>query len=531
MRKNYFLLFHFISLIAFSQAPNIQWQKTLGGNSIDILKSVYEKNGNFYIAGFSNSPISGDKTNVNGSNNTNDIWALSLNSSGAIIWQNSYLHSNPNNLLQDNLASLRYFDNSFFFGVTYDDFDVWMSRVHKFNENGIFQNIVFPGKDDNCSGINYATNYDVVTTDYFKTTDGGYFFSGTNGGLFMTCGGFSNYFISKSSSTNYNSVIWNNEFSASNYEELKATIETNDGGFLLVGMSNSNSSGDKTENSNGGFDYWLIKVNSSGNIVWQNTIGGNLNDEPKSVVQTTDGGYLILGNSNSNTSGDKSDNSKGEADFWLVKIDANGIVVWNKTIGGNLDDIASKIISTNDGNFMLLGNSKSTVFGDKTEISRGEFDIWIVKVNPSGTILWDKTIGGSLDDLSYDIIQTSDNGFLIASTSSSNISSEKTENTRGNKDYWVLKLEPESLSTQENNSFSNIQIYPNPTNGILTIDFGGFQEVVSVTLTNMLGQLISERSFSKISEKQIQLNEPNGIYFLEIKNEKNENKVFKILKQ
>ena len=218
MKKNYFLLVHFISLIAFSQAPNIQWQKTFGGNSIDILKSVYEKNENFYIAGFSNSTISGDKLAVNGSNDTNDIWALSLNPAGAILWQNSYLHSNPNNLLQDNLASLRYFDNNFFFGVTYDDFDVWMSRVHKFNENGVFQNIVTPGKDDNCSGINYATYYDVITTDYFKTTDENYLFSGTNGGLFMTCAGFSNYFISKSSSTNYNTVIWNNEFSANNYE-------------------------------------------------------------------------------------------------------------------------------------------------------------------------------------------------------------------------------------------------------------------------------------------------------------------------
>ena len=296
-------------------------------------------------------------------------------------------------------------------------------------------------------------------------------------------------------------------------------------------MSNSNSSGDKTEDSNGGFDFWIIKVNSSGNIVWQNTIGGNLNDEPKSIVQTTDGGYLILGNSNSNSSGDKSENSKGESDFWLVKLDTNGAVIWNKTIGGNLEDIASKIISTNDGNFMLIGTSKSTVSGDKTEISRGDFDLWMVKVNPSGTILWDKTIGGSLDDLAYDIIQTSDNGFLIASTSSSNISGEKTENSRGDKDYWVLKLEPENLSIQENNSFSNIQIYPNPTNGILNIDFGSFEGTISVTLTNVLGQLISQYNFSQISEKQVQLKEPNGIYFLEIKNEKNENKVFKILKQ
>lgn len=530
MKKNYLLLFYFSSFIAFAQAPNIQWQKTFGGNSIDILKSVYERNGNFYLSGFSNSNVSGDKTLVNGATNTNDIWALSLNSSGTLLWQNSYLHSNPSDLLQDNIASLHYFDNAFFFGVTYDDFDVWMTRAHKFNDSGIYQGLIFPGKDDVCSGINYSSSYDVTATDYFKTSDGNYFFSGTNGNLFQTCGGFNNYFISKSSSTSYNSTIWSKEFSANNYEELKSTIETNDGGFLLSGTSNSTISGDKTENSNGGNDFWVIKTNSLGTIVWQNTIGGNLSDEPVSAIQTNDGGYLIAGSSNSSLSGDKTENSKGGFDYWIVKLDSNGNVIWDKTIGGNLDDKIAKIIPTSDGNYVLIGSSKSTISGNKTESNRGEFDIWMLKINSSGSILWDKTIGGNLDDNAYDVIQSSDNGYLIGATSTSTISGDKTENNRGNKDYWAVKLETDNLSIPENNSLSTILLYPNPTDGIITIDFGAFQETVSINTLNVLGQLISKHNFSQISEKQLQIDEPSGVYFLEIDNGNQDKKVFKIVK-
>ncbi|MBY0486271.1 MAG: T9SS type A sorting domain-containing protein, partial [Flavobacteriaceae bacterium] len=313
-------------------------------------------------------------------------------------------------------------------------------------------------------------------------------------------------------------------------EELKSTIETNDGGFLLSGTSNSTISGDKTENSNGGNDFWVIKTNSLGTIVWQNTIGGNLSDEPVSAIQTNDGGYLIAGSSNSSLSGDKTENSKGGFDYWIVKLDSNGNVIWDKTIGGNLDDKIAKIIPTSDGNYVLIGSSKSTISGNKTESNRGEFDIWMLKINSSGSILWDKTIGGNLDDNAYDVIQSSDNGYLIGATSTSTISGDKTENNRGNKDYWAVKLEADNLSIPENNSLSTILLYPNPTDGIITIDFGAFQETVSISTLNVLGQLISKHNFNQISEKQLQIDEPSGVYFLEIENGNQDKKVFKIVK-
>lgn len=529
--KNYYVTLLLLNCFnIFAQLPSIEWQKTLGGSGTDLLKSVAEKNNNFILAGFSNSPISGNKTSVNSSTSFNDIWTISLNTSGAINWQNAYTHSMPPNLLQDNLATLHFFDGSFFFGVTYDEFDVFMSRIHQFNENGSYQNLVFPGKDLNCVGT-IPSNYDVVTTDYFKTNDGNYIYSGTNGNISPTCSNHQiNYYIAKSASLSYNSVIWDSEFSGSANDILAATIETSDNGFLLIGASNSNIGNDKTENSKGDFDYWIIKTDNLGAITWQKTIGGSGKDEPKTVIQTPDGGYLIAGSSNSNTSGDKTENSKGGFDYWLVKLDSNGTVLWNKTIGGNQDDLFSKMIATNDGGYLLLGSSKSGISNDKTEDSRGLFDNWMVKINATGAVLWDKTIGGNLNDFGYDILQTSDSGFLMASTSNSEISGEKTEGSFGEKDYWVVKFSPENLAAFEHQNNASIEIAPNPTSGNFTVNFGTLQNNISVTVTNLLGQVITKSNFNAVTAVEMELQTEAGMYLVTVETENHQKSTFKIVK-
>ncbi|MBL0052461.1 MAG: hypothetical protein IPP29_13595 [Bacteroidetes bacterium] len=119
---------------------------------------------------------------------------------------------------------------------------------------------------------------------------------------------------------------------------LNSITPTPDGGYVLGGGSSSNISGDKTENSNGTYDYWVVKIDSLGAIVWQNTIGGNSNDELSSITPSPDGGYVLGGYSYSNISGDKTENSNGSYDYWVVKIDSLGAIVWQNTIGGSSDD-------------------------------------------------------------------------------------------------------------------------------------------------------------------------------------------------
>jgi hypothetical protein len=216
---------------------------------------------------------------------------------------------------------------------------------------------------------------------------------------------------------------------------------TKDSGFIIGGYSNSDKSGNKLENSKGGYDFWILLLKNKGAIPVQKTIGGNSTDQLSAVEQTTDGGYILGGTSSSNISGDKTENSKGADDYWIVKLDSNGNIQWDKTIGGNSYDKLKTIKQTNDGGYIAGGYSQSDMSGDKTENTRGFYDYWIVKLDANGNIQWDKTMGGGYTDQLNDIIQTNDDGYLLGGYSQSPISGEKTQSSRGLDDYWIVKLD------------------------------------------------------------------------------------------
>jgi len=129
-------------------------------------------------------------------------------------------------------------------------------------------------------------------------------------------------------------IEWQNTIGGNYYDQLNSIQQTSDGGYILGGWSDSNISGDKTEDSQGNYDYWVVKLDAAGNIQWQNTIGGNSVDYLTSIQQTTDGGYILGGWSNSGVSGDKTENSQGANDYWVVKLDPIGYIQWQNTIGG-----------------------------------------------------------------------------------------------------------------------------------------------------------------------------------------------------
>ncbi|MBZ0328526.1 MAG: T9SS type A sorting domain-containing protein [Altibacter sp.] len=235
-------------------------------------------------------------------------------------------------------------------------------------------------------------------------------------------------------------IIWQNTIGGSDDDRLYCMNKTADGGFILGGRSRSDISGDKTENSIGIGDYWVVKVNSNGLIEWQNTIGGSLDDHLYSISQTSDGGYILGGISNSNISGDKSENAMGIMDYWVVKINAFGSIEWENTIGGNGVDYMYSIEESLDGGYILGGKSNSNISGDKTENSLGEDDIWVIKINESGIIQWDNTIGGDSYDNLESLSVTTDGGYILGGSSSSGISGDKTEGNIGSSDFWVIKL-------------------------------------------------------------------------------------------
>lgn len=175
-------------------------------------------------------------------------------------------------------------------------------------------------------------------------------------------------------------------------KKLTSLIKTTDGGFLLCGTTNSPISGDITQSTYNLEDYCVFKTDSLGNVQWQKTFGSNGSDILTCVIQTNDGGYLLGGYSPSAAQGNRTENAIGEWDYWIVKIDANGIIEWDNTIGGIFDDKLGSILQTADGGYMLGGLSESNISGDKTENSKGGYDYWIVKMDSVGNIIWDKTI-------------------------------------------------------------------------------------------------------------------------------------------
>ncbi len=164
-------------------------------------------------------------------------------------------------------------------------------------------------------------------------------------------------------------VLWQNTIGGNWSDDLFSIIEITDGGYLLGGSSSSPIYGDKTEATQGGYDYWVVKLDGSGNILWQNTIGGSLTEYLNSVIQTTDGGYLLGGWSESDTSGDKTETSLG-ADYWVVKLDGSGNILWQNTIGGNDWDDLKSVIQTTDGGYLLGGYSESGISGTKPKLAR-----------------------------------------------------------------------------------------------------------------------------------------------------------------
>ena len=190
-----------------------------------------------------------------------------------------------------------------------------------------------------------------------------------------------------------------------------------------------------------GNDYWIVKTDSAGIVLWDQTIGGSATDYLYAVLETPEGGFLLGGYSYSGISGDKTEENLGEQDYWIVKTDATGNIDWQKTIGGDETDVLRALVPVEGGGFLLGGYSSSDVSGNKSEDSFGEQDYWVVMTDDSGNLLWDQTIGGSATDNLYTMVAAEDGGYLVGGHSSSDASGNKEEDSEGSYDYWTVKLE------------------------------------------------------------------------------------------
>ncbi len=232
------------------------------------------------------------------------------------------------------------------------------------------------------------------------------------------------------------SVEWSKTYGGSDDDRGQQLIQTNDGGFALVGFAKS---GDGDASDNAGFaDQWIVKLDSNGNVQWQKNFGYSGSDQAFSIIQTSDGGFFTAGFLDVTASGGQgNDGRHGVGEFWGHKLDANGNLIWRRYFGGSNNDRAYGVVETQNQGLLLVGATESTDF-DITN-SKGSYDFWAVHLDSSGNLLWQRNYGGSEIDIAYAVTKTQDGNYLLVGDTRS--TDGDVSNFKGAADVWLVKID------------------------------------------------------------------------------------------
>jgi len=284
----------------------------------------------------------------------------------------------------------------------------------------------------------YGGSLDDRGNQIIQTQDGGFLVVGESKSSDEDAtlnAGSNDFWIVKLSSSG--TIVWEKSLGYVGQDKANAVIQTSDNGYLITGVIDitaSGGAGNSRAVMHAGGDYWAIKLSENGTTQWTKYFGGGSSEIPYDLIETPDNGFLLVGTS------DSADvdiaNNIGTYDFWVVKIDAIGTLVWEKSYGGSEIDEAFGVTKANDGNFVIVGNTRST--DNNVTVNNGNADLWLIKITPEGILLWEKSIGGLSFDIGRSIVKTQDNGFLITGNSRS-VNGSLTANN-GQNDAWAIKV-------------------------------------------------------------------------------------------
>ena len=446
-----------------------EWQKSYGGTGVDLLQSVkLTYDGGFILAGTSSSNRGKDKkADTKGQE---DFWIIKLNAKGAELWQRTIGGSGQEKLLSISQTK----DGGYILGGTSS------SNKSELDKEGLEDKY---GKKEDSRG---SLDYWVVKLD------------------------------------NRGEIKWQKTLGGKYVDELKSIEQTKDRGYILGGYSNSPISGDKLQDNFGLNDFWIVKLDEDGNEQWQLTLGGNKDDNLFALSQTKDDGYIVGGNSNSESTNSKNQSNENGTDFWLLKLDKIGIIEWQETYNYGENDVLSSIVENSDGTYLIGGYAQSELKGGgqkaleqslKSE-REGINDYIALKIKATGEEIWTKTVGSKGDEVMRKLFETRDGGYILAGTSKGQISRDKNTNI-GGSDFWIVKLKDKEKKDKEK---QKIEAIPNPvisyTNVIVTYEY----KKGTATMYDLSGRYI--QSVSLTGERTIPMdlsNLPQGIYLIDIK--------------
>ncbi len=238
-------------------------------------------------------------------------------------------------------------------------------------------------------------------------------------------------------------------------DDLNKVIHTSDGGKLMI-FSSENTGGDRLSSNYGGIDFWIVKMNSLYAIEWEKSYGGSLQDSPFSAIELSDGSFVIGGLSNSfPDSGVRTFPTYGSTDYWVIKISSTGTLIWDKSFGSDGNDNLFSISSKND-TLLLVGTSDGGISGSKTVDNYGFKNIWLVAIDTAGNELFQRVYGGSMEE-DYPTSKMLDNKLIITCRTTSGISGNKTTPNYGTTDAWIIQLD-DSYAIHKENTFGGIYI-------------------------------------------------------------------------
>ena len=342
-------------MLKFDSEAQLEWNKTYGGSGDDRGSSIIEtSDGGYALLGYSDS-TDGD---VSSNNGNRDFWLVKITASGVLTWQKS-------------------------FG--------------------------YEGLDEGVSVIETSDNHLMLSGVLDVTASGG---EGNQGRLYNRHAG-GDYWSIKITPTG--DIVWSRFYGGTFTDSPTGIKETLNDGFISVGGSDSNDV--DISNNKGSYDFWIVKSDRNGDIVWEKSFGGSEIDEARDVISDGTGNHIIVGDTRSNDQDVAFNN--GAADLWAIKVSNSGELLWNTSIGGSNFDVARSISTTFNNEFIIAGSSRSSN-GDVSK-NQGQNDAWVLRLDNSGQLLWETTIGGSEIDFSYDAVQIN-NGTIVAvgETNSSN---------------------------------------------------------------------------------------------------------------
>ena len=402
----------------------VQWKRVLGGSlsefGFDCLETA---DGSFMIAGNSYS-TDGDLTTNQGDR---DLWVLKLSSAGEIIWQRTYGGSGG----ELGGSMLETADGCFLLQLTTNSND---GDVVGYHDGGTQDHWLL--KIDGSGAILWSralggSGFD-AGSKLIMTADGGFMVilqTESSDGDITTYRGNTDCCLVKLSSAG--SVLWSRCIGGTERDNGFDILELSNGDIMFLGATAS-SDVDIAMNQ-GGYDVFLAKLTSTGSLVWSRTYGGSMDDDSRSMVRTDDGGFLLAGYSRS-SDGDVSSN-QGESDVWLLKVQANGALEWQRSYGGSMSEWTFAYDVEDEG-FLLTGITQSSD-GDVVG-HHGEGDLWLVKIGANGELIWQRCLGGSNADWGYMQARTTDGGYVAIGYTYSN--DGDVSGNHGVQDMWVVKL-------------------------------------------------------------------------------------------